>query len=119
MVAPVQSSTRVLPAQPLRALVVILAFTALLWVIELYDAATGGLLDYDGIVPRTTDGLEGIVWAPLLHHGFAHLEGEHPAVHDLRVPGARRGPGPVRTGHSRDLGARRSGGLAYGAGQAR
>ena len=69
-----QPSARVLPARPLRALVVILVLTALLWVIELYDAATGGRLDYDGIVPRTADGLGGIVWAPLLHHGFAHLE---------------------------------------------
>ena len=75
MAAPVRSSARVLPAQPLRALVVILAFTALLWVIEFYDVATGGRLDYDdGIVPRTADGLDGILWAPLLHHGFAHLE---------------------------------------------
>ena len=51
-----------------------LAFTALLWVIEFYDVATGGRLDYDdGILPRTTAGLDGILWAPLLHHGFAHL----------------------------------------------
>ena len=75
MVASLQPTSRVLPARPLRALVVILAFTALLWVIEFYDVATGGRLDYDdGIVPRTTDGLDGILWAPLLHHGFAHLE---------------------------------------------
>ena len=74
MVASLQPTSRVLPARPLRALVVILAFTALLWVIEFYDVATGGRLDYaDGIVPRTTDGLDGILWAPLLHHGFAHL----------------------------------------------
>ena len=75
MVASLQPTSRVLPARPLRALVVMLAFTALLWVIEFYDVATGGRLDYDdGIVPRTTDGLDGILWAPLLHHGFAHLE---------------------------------------------
>jgi membrane associated rhomboid family serine protease len=74
MVSPVRSSARVLPARPLQALGIILSFTALLWVIEVYDAATGGRLDYDGIVPRTPDGLDGIVWAPLLHHGFGHLE---------------------------------------------
>ena len=68
-------SARVLPARPLQAAVVILAFTALLWAIEIYDAATGGVLDYDGgIVPRSADGLDGILWAPLLHHGFDHLE---------------------------------------------
>lgn len=68
-------SARVLPARPLQAAVVILAFTALLWAIEIYDAATGGVLDHEGgIVPRSTDGLDGILWAPLLHHGFDHLE---------------------------------------------
>jgi membrane associated rhomboid family serine protease len=64
---------RVLPARPLSALGTILSFTALLWVIELYDQATGGYLDADGIVPRSADGLEGVVWAPLLHAGWAHL----------------------------------------------
>jgi membrane associated rhomboid family serine protease len=73
MVVPVRSSTRILPARPLQALGTMLAFTALLWVLEFYDAATGERLDQDGIVPRTTDGLEGILWAPLLHGGFAHL----------------------------------------------
>jgi membrane associated rhomboid family serine protease len=64
---------RVLPARPLSALGTILSFTALLWVIELYDQATGEYLDADGIVPRSVDGLEGVVWAPLLHAGWAHL----------------------------------------------
>src|SRR5918993_5549926 len=73
MVAPVRPTDRVFPAQPMRALVTMLALTALLWVIELYDLATGEQLDADGIVPRTTDGLDGVLWAPLLHGGFAHL----------------------------------------------
>jgi membrane associated rhomboid family serine protease len=73
MVAPVRSSARVLPAQPLRALGTILSFTAVLWVVEFYDQVTGERLDQDGIVPRTTEGLEGVVWAPLLHGGWAHL----------------------------------------------
>jgi membrane associated rhomboid family serine protease len=30
-------------------------------------------LDRAGIVPRELDGLPGIVWAPFLHYGFAHL----------------------------------------------
>ena len=90
-------------------------FTALLWVIEFYDA-TGGRLDYDGIVPRTADGLEGIVWAPLLHHGFAHLEANTLpfVVFGFLVLAAGR---PVRPGHGHDLGARRAGGLADGAGR--
>jgi membrane associated rhomboid family serine protease len=73
MVAPVRPLDRVFPAQPMRALFTMLALTALLWVIELYDLATGEQLDAGGIVPRTTDGLDGVLWAPLLHGGFAHL----------------------------------------------
>ena len=64
---------RVLPAHPLSALVTMVAFTALLWGIEAYDQVTGQWLDADGIVPRSVDGLDGIVWAPLLHGGWAHL----------------------------------------------
>ncbi|GAA3962487.1 rhomboid family intramembrane serine protease [Gordonia caeni] len=46
---------------------------AALFVIEGIDAATDYRLDQAGIVPRTADGLTGIVWAPLLHIDFAHL----------------------------------------------
>jgi membrane associated rhomboid family serine protease len=73
MVTPVRSTPRIFPAQPLRAAGTMLAFTTLLWVLEFYDQLTGERLDDDGIVPRTPAGLEGIVWAPLLHHGWAHL----------------------------------------------
>jgi len=73
MVAPVRSSPRILPARPLLAAGTMVSLTALLWVLELYDQFTGGRLDNDGIVPRTPAGLEGIVWAPLLHAGWAHL----------------------------------------------
>lgn len=66
-------AARVFPARPLQALGAILSFTAVLWVLEFYDQMTGERLDQDGIVPRSLDGLEGILWAPLLHGGFAHL----------------------------------------------
>ena len=66
-------AARVFPARPLQALVTILSFTAVLWVVEFYDQLTGERLDGDGIAPRSVDGLEGIVWAPLLHAGWAHL----------------------------------------------
>jgi membrane associated rhomboid family serine protease len=66
-------SARVIPARPLIALTTMLAFTALLWGIEAYDQVTGQWLDADGIVPRSVDGLDGILWAPLLHGGWAHL----------------------------------------------
>jgi membrane associated rhomboid family serine protease len=66
-------AVRVFPARPLQALATILSFTVVLWVIEFYDQLTGEWLDQDGIVPRSVDGLDGILWAPLLHGGFAHL----------------------------------------------
>jgi len=66
-------TARVFPARPLQALTTILSFTAVLWVVEFYDQLTGERLDQDGIVPRSVDGLEGILWAPLLHGGWAHL----------------------------------------------
>ena len=66
-------AARVFPARPLQALGAILSFTAVLWVIEFYDQLTGEWLDRDGIVPRSVDGLEGVLWAPLLHGGFGHL----------------------------------------------
>lgn len=41
--------------------------------VEAIDSATNLRLDDDGIVPRETDGLAGIVWSPFLHAGFDHL----------------------------------------------
>jgi membrane associated rhomboid family serine protease len=73
MTRAVASPPRIFPARPFQAAGTILALTVLLWVIEFYDQATGAGLDDDGIVPRTESGLEGILWAPLLHGGWAHL----------------------------------------------
>lgn len=60
-------------AHGLRAGLGMVLFVAGLWVIELVNAATGDGLDRFGIVPRSASGLEGIVFAPFLHAGFAHL----------------------------------------------
>ncbi|MCP3812096.1 rhomboid family intramembrane serine protease, partial [Mycobacteriaceae bacterium Msp059] len=49
------------------------SFVALLYVIEIVDTAMGHRLDQDGIRPLQTDGLWGILWAPLLHGGWPHL----------------------------------------------
>lgn len=65
--------SRILPAHPVGAALVMIAFTALLYVLELIDQLAGLRLDYEGIAPRTLDGLWGILWAPFLHHGFGHL----------------------------------------------
>ena len=51
----------------------ILTFVALLYVIELVDQLSGNRLDRNGIRPLETDGLWGIVFAPLLHANWAHL----------------------------------------------
>lgn len=45
-----------------------------MWVSEGADQALfDERLDQAGISPREIDSLGGIVWAPFLHHGFAHL----------------------------------------------
>jgi membrane associated rhomboid family serine protease len=71
--APRRSVARVLPASPVRAMLTMLVFTGVLYVTEAVDQSTGERLNDDGIVPRTIDGLDGILWAPLLHGSWAHL----------------------------------------------
>jgi len=51
----------------------ILTFVALLYLVELIDQLTGGKLDNNGIRPLKTDGLWGIIFAPVLHANWAHL----------------------------------------------
>jgi len=60
-------------SRPLVAAQVILAFVVLLYVVELVDTLDRNRLDGYGIRPREVDGLDGIVFAPLLHHGWGHL----------------------------------------------
>jgi membrane associated rhomboid family serine protease len=56
-----------------RGAVVMAAVIAGLWLIELLDTITGHALDGLGIRPWNLVGLLGIIPAPLLHFGFAHL----------------------------------------------
>jgi membrane associated rhomboid family serine protease len=63
----------VFPAQPVLAAVTMLAFTAALYLIEAVDQFTPLVLDDDGIRPWSLGELDGILWAPLLHSGWAHL----------------------------------------------
>src|SRR6266700_406436 len=59
-----------------QAFVAMCAVIPVLFVIELIDAATGHWLDQaGGIRPRELTGLDGVVFAPLLHANFAHLYG--------------------------------------------
>jgi membrane associated rhomboid family serine protease len=61
-------------AQARRGLLTLVAFTAVLWAILLVDLATGGVMNYlFGNIPRRLDGLDGVLFAPLLHADFNHL----------------------------------------------
>jgi membrane associated rhomboid family serine protease len=51
----------------------ILTFVALLYLVELIDQLTNHSLDVNGIRPGQTDGLWGIVFAPVLHANWQHL----------------------------------------------
>jgi membrane associated rhomboid family serine protease len=71
--APRRSIARVLPPHPVAAAITMLAFTALLYIVEAVDQVTALRLDEGGIVSRNLEGMLGIVWAPLLHAGWGHL----------------------------------------------
>lgn len=51
----------------------VVTFVALLYLIELIDQLTRHSLDANGIRPLETDGLWGIVFAPVLHANWQHL----------------------------------------------
>jgi membrane associated rhomboid family serine protease len=51
----------------------IISFVALLYIVEAFDQLNGHRLDDNGIRPLETDGLWGILFAPLLHANWAHL----------------------------------------------
>lgn len=51
----------------------VVSFVVLLYVIELFDQLSGHTLDRNGIQPLETDGLKGILFAPLLHADWQHL----------------------------------------------
>lgn len=50
------------------------AFVVLLYVVELADVIADHRLDRLGVEPRSADGLWGILFAPVLHGGWTHLE---------------------------------------------
>jgi len=53
--------------------ITVVSFVVLLYVIELFDSLSNHRLDDNGIRPLETDGLMGIVFAPLLHANWDHL----------------------------------------------
>lgn len=64
---------RVLPAAPGEAAVLIAAFTGVLYLVEAADTVLGDQLETAGIGPRDLNGLDGVLWAPLLHDTWQHL----------------------------------------------
>lgn len=53
--------------------VLVASFVVLLYVVEGIAPVTGHRLDENGIRPLETDGLDGILFAPLLHANWGHL----------------------------------------------
>ena len=51
----------------------VLSFVALLYLVEIVDQLSGHKLDRNGIRPLETDGLWGVLFAPLLHADWQHL----------------------------------------------
>jgi membrane associated rhomboid family serine protease len=58
----------------IRGLLLVAGMVVVMWVIEVVDSL-GAHLEDDGIHPHDVDGLAGIVSAPFLHAGWAHLIG--------------------------------------------
>lgn len=56
-----------------RGVAPVLALLALMWLAEIVDTVLPLTMDLWGIQGRTASGLVGIVLAPFLHAGFAHL----------------------------------------------
>ncbi len=56
------------------AALVIGGFLVTMWLIEIVDTALlDDRLQGNGIRPRSTSGLDGILWSPFLHSDFSHL----------------------------------------------
>ncbi|GAA1972734.1 rhomboid family intramembrane serine protease [Amycolatopsis minnesotensis] len=73
--APADTAKRILPANPKAAAIVALGFTLVLYLVELVDVLVPGDFTHGGIVARSLSGLDGVIWAPLLHAGWGHLLG--------------------------------------------
>jgi membrane associated rhomboid family serine protease len=59
-----------------RAFVTMCAVIPFLFLIEALDQGVGGYLDSEGgIIPRRIEGLDGVLFSPFLHAGWAHLYG--------------------------------------------
>ncbi len=50
-------------------------FGVLLYLVEVADLLIPANLEQNGVIPRSVSGLDGIIWAPLLHGEWSHLLG--------------------------------------------
>ena len=74
------------------ALVLMCAFVALLWVLQVFNWADGYRLDVDfGIMPHNVSRLPEIFTAPFLHISWQHIEGNTVPLFVLGVLAAYRG----------------------------
>jgi membrane associated rhomboid family serine protease len=103
-------------------------FVALLWLIQLLDSALDVAPEGFGVRPRQLAGLVGILFAPLVHAGFAHLFSNSLALivagtamlylypqSSLRVlPAIYLGPGAAVWLFARDSSHLGASGLVYG-----
>ena len=55
------------------SLALLVAFIAILWVVQVVNILMDYSLNQYGLVPRTIEGLRGIPLSPFLHGGFGHL----------------------------------------------
>ena len=57
----------------LSSLLLLIAFVAILWVVQVVNVLMDYRLNEFGVAPRTIEGLRGIPLSPFLHGGFGHL----------------------------------------------
>lgn len=94
---------RVLPPKPKAAALVALSFTLLLYLVELADVILPGDLDQGGIHSRELSGLDGVLFAPVLHMRLVAPVRQHGAGAAVLLPRDGRRDRPVRTGHGHHL----------------
>lgn len=70
---PVRDRAASLLSGALGSAILMIVLVAVMWVIEVVDYIGGQRLDRYGIIAHEPDGLIGILFAPFLHNGFAHL----------------------------------------------
>ena len=56
-----------------RSFIIVIAFTASLWLLQIVDTVLGLHLVRFGIYPGQLQGLGGVLWSPLIHGSFKHL----------------------------------------------